>query len=146
MDTCPRVEIYEGPVAKNASLGSSVTFSCNISGNTGISWLVDGTSHYEVSIMKRGISSQDYYNEASDSTKSILTVTCEEQNNNTLLQCIGYSNGQLAQSSEVLLRIQGHSFLLLHILYYHRVPVIFRDHFGCFDLFIAYYHQQMELS
>ena len=107
--------MYHEPLPKNATLGSSVTFACNVSGNTAISWLVDGTSHHEVTVTERGISSEDYYSEASDSTSSILTVNCNEQNNNTLLQCVGYSGGQFAKSRKVLLRIQGHYLLSFFI-------------------------------
>ena len=103
--------MYQEPLPKNTTLGSAATFACNVSGNTGISWLVDGLSHHEVIIQERGISSQSHYNEASDSTKSVLTVPCDKQNNNTMLQCVGYSSGQFVKSNQVLLRIQGYSHL-----------------------------------
>lgn len=102
-----RTDMFQEPLPKNATLGSAATFVCNVSGNTGIAWFVDGASHHEMTIQDRGISSQDHYSAASNSTRSVLTVFCDEQNNNTVLQCIGYNSGQLAKSNEVLLRIQG---------------------------------------
>ena len=99
--------IYQAPVSKNATLGSSVSFGCNVSGSTAIFWLVDGESHVHVKIKARGIFSQDEYDETTDSTKSTLFVNCNEENNGTLLYCI--TSGTVANNNPALLLIQGSS-------------------------------------
>ena len=98
---------YEAPLPKNATLGSSANFSCNISGSSTVFWYVNETFYKDQTVLARGVSAEHEYDELSDSSKSILTIVCDEQNNNTLIQCSGIHGDQLIESSVVVLRIQG---------------------------------------
>ena len=98
---------YEAPLPKNTTLGSSAKFSCNVSGSSTVFWYVNGTFYKDQAVLARGISSEHEYDDLSDSSKTILTIDCDEQNNNTLIQCSGIHGDQLIESSVVVLRIQG---------------------------------------
>ena len=104
---CDAEALYEAPLSRNTTLGGSANFTCNISGNIAVFWYVDGLFYKDITIVARGVSYEYDYDEVSDSTKSVLTVACGEQNNNTVLQCSGFDNGEFIESSTVLLRIQG---------------------------------------
>ena len=94
-------------MSKNATLGSSANFTCNVSGTAAVFWYVDGVYYKNLTVLARGVSYEYDYDEISDSSKSILTVICEEQNNNTFIQCSGFQGDQLIESSILVLRIQG---------------------------------------
>lgn len=106
---CVFVQVfYKAPLPKNATLGSSANFSCNVSGSgSTVFWHVNGTYYKEQTVLSRGVSYDHDYDDLSDSSKSILTIACDEQNNNTLVQCKGFLVDQLIESSVVVLRIQG---------------------------------------
>ena len=94
-------------MSKNATLGSSANFTCNVSGIADVFWYVDGVFYKELTVVARGVSYDYQYDEASESSRSILHVICKEENNNTFIQCWGFHDDQLISSSIVVLRIQG---------------------------------------
>ena len=91
------------PSPVNATLGSVANFTCSISSNDFILWLVNET---EARFLKdRQICISEFSNDMGKT--SILSIFSSEENNNSVIECIYVIDREEITAGQVTLKVQG---------------------------------------
>ena len=96
------------PEPTTALLNTNATFSC-VFNESGAFWRVDGVSAVRTSVKERGITF------VTQGTVSRLLILASEQNNNSVVQCGAYCQGNQIISAPVTLKVQGKLFTYVAI-------------------------------
>ena len=112
------IALLNSPTSQNATLGDVAKFTCSIQGTTATVafWHVDGIPDNSDELSGRGIAKATSYDYTLGVLTSVLSVACEQENNNTMIRCFGYLSPQVVSSPVVKLLIQG-MFIQYNALY-----------------------------
>ena len=96
------------PLVYNAFLGSTATFSCKVTNETLLLWLVDGIPSDDIRILNRGIRVTITSNPNISVTKSELIIPATWENNHASIECVAIVLfGIDVFSKTALLQVQG---------------------------------------
>lgn len=99
---CTYTDFSATPSPVNATLGSTANFTCSISSNDFLFWLVNDT---EARFLKGRKIRITEFSDAMGKT-STLSILSSKENNNSMIECIHVVNGGVT-SGQVTLKVQG---------------------------------------
>ena len=112
--------LVEEPLSKNASVGELARFNCSVSGFL-LLWKVDGDSIDEPTAKEKNI--KEGSSSLNGVITSTLTIPCNNETNNTQLQCVGFEPGAFVHSNIAVLMVQGKFACLMIFRCVHRSKV-----------------------